>query len=163
MLVPAGVLVGFTLASPVMRRRSREAAELYAQYRALRDYLRDFGRLDEKPPTGVVLWEQYLVMAVVFGIADKVMKEMQVHVPEVVQDTGFQSVYWFTTPEHAPAFGGVSGAVSSFTGGLSAAVVAATPQSSGSGSVGGRRRRLLRRRRRWRRRRWRRRRLTARW
>ena len=35
-------------------------------------YLKDFGRLDEKPPDAVVLWEQFLIFAVVFGIADKV-------------------------------------------------------------------------------------------
>jgi uncharacterized membrane protein len=77
--------------------------------------------------------EQYLVMAVVFGTAQQVIEQMQVHVPQVVEDTGFQNVFWFTTPARAAAFGGVSQAVSSFTGGVTAAVAAATPRSSSSG------------------------------
>ena len=55
-----------------------EAAELHAQYAALKRYMKDFGRMQEKPPDAVVLWEQFLVYAVVFGIADQVVKEMQV-------------------------------------------------------------------------------------
>ena len=74
---------------PVMKRRSREAAELYAPYQALYRYLRDFGRLQEKPPAAAVLWEQYLVMAVVFGIATQVIEQMHVSVPELADDARF--------------------------------------------------------------------------
>ena len=75
--------------SPFMRRRTPQAAELHAKYKALKNYLEDFGRLDEKPPDAVVLWEHFLVLAVVFGIADKVMENMKVKIPEVMQDPGF--------------------------------------------------------------------------
>ena len=137
MLAPEAACIVLTFLSPVMRRRSREAAELYARYRALYRYLRDFGRLDEKPAEAVVLWERYLVMAVVFGIADDVIRQMQVRVPQVMEDAAFHDTFSFAAPAQAAAFGGFSGAVSSFTGGLSAAVVAASPPSSGSGSGGG--------------------------
>src|SRR5665648_926065 len=67
--IPICVVLVFV--SRAIKRRSREAAELHAQYAALERYLKDFGRLQEKPPDAVVLWEQFLVYAVVFGIADE--------------------------------------------------------------------------------------------
>ena len=159
------VCTGLVFASPVMKRRSREAAELYAQYRALYRYLRDFGRLHEKPPAAAVIWERYLVLAVVFGIAAQVIEQMQIHVPLVTEDPGFRSVYWFATPAHAASFGGVSEAFSSFSGGLRAAVVAAQPAlvEQRRELFRWRWRRVLGRRRRRRRRRWRRGGLSRRW
>ena len=147
-LIPAAVCLGFSVASPVMRRRSREAAELHARLKALDRYLRDFGRLHEKPPAAAVLWERYLVMAVVFGIATQVIEQMRIHVPQMASDPEFTSVFWFTTPEFTQSAGGVSRAVSSFTMGVSTAVAAAAPpvvtaagshhsSSSGSGFSGG--------------------------
>ena len=136
LLVPAVVCAGFSVASPVMRRRSREAAELHAQLKALDRYLRDFGRLHEKPAEAAVLWERYLVMAVVFGIATQVIEQMRIHVPQVASDPEFTSVFWFTTPGFTQSVGGVSRAVSAFTTGVSTAVAAAAPpvvSSSGGG------------------------------
>ena len=72
----------------------------------------------------------------VFGIADQVVRDMQVHVPEVAEDATFQSTYWSMTSAHSQSFGGATTALSSFTGGISVAVIAGTPSSSGSGSGG---------------------------
>jgi len=82
----AGIAVGVLLIASfrAMQRRTAAGAEVYAKYRGVYNYMRDFGRMEEKPPTSVVLWQQFLVLAVVFGIADQVMKSMQVKVPEVV-------------------------------------------------------------------------------
>ena len=133
-----GLVVGLFMLSTatVMKRRTPEAAELYAKYKGLYNYMKDFGRLQEKPPTAVVLWEYFLVLAVVFGIADEVMESMRVAVPEVANDPTFTSVWWFTAPAYAGSFGGGNG-FSAFSSGLSAAVVAGTPSSSGGGGGGG--------------------------
>ena len=116
-----------------LKRRTREAAELHAVYRGLRNYMKDFGRMQEKPPTSVVLWQQYLVLAIVFGIADQVIKDMHVAVPEVVNDPAFSTGMWYmmAAGQGAPSFS------SAFDSGFSAATVAATPKSSGSGGGGG--------------------------
>lgn len=114
-------------------RRSRPANELYARYRGLRDYMRDFGRMQEKPPSSVVLWEKFLVMAVVFGIADQVIAQLRVAVPEVVNDPTFQTAYWWTYSQ-----GGYGSPISSLTSGFSEAVSAAnSAMSSSSGGGGG--------------------------
>jgi uncharacterized membrane protein len=118
-----------------IKRRSQEAAELHAQYVALKRYMKDFGRMDEKPPDAVVLWEQFLVYAVVFGMADEVVKAMQVKIPEVVQDPAFGRMYWLMFP--MPGHGGgspFSEMSQSFT---QAVAVATSSSSSGSGGGGG--------------------------
>jgi uncharacterized membrane protein len=133
-----GIPVGLVLiyVARAVKRRSQEAAELHAQYAALERYLKDFGRLDEKPPDAIVLWEQFLIFAVMFGIADQVAKAMTVKIPEVVNDPGFRTPYilWWGMP------GGVSGlsAFSEMHQSFSQAVsVATSSSSSGSGGGGG--------------------------
>jgi len=130
--IGVAVSVAVVFVARSVKRRSAEAAELHAQYSALERYLEDFGRLQEKPPDAVVLWEQFLVYATVFGIADQVMKDMQVKVPEVVQDQGFRTMgYLMIVPpgeSHSP--------FSSLHSGFSAAVAASTASSSSGGGGG---------------------------
>jgi uncharacterized membrane protein len=131
--VPVCVVLIFV--SRTIKRRSQEAAELHAQYAALERYLKDFGRLQEKPPDAVVLWEQFLVYAVVFGIADEVVKAMTIKVPTVIDDPAFRTGYfiWFASPGD----GGVA-AFNEMHQSFNAAVsVATSSSSSGSGGGGG--------------------------
>jgi uncharacterized membrane protein len=133
LLLVVGVAVGALImaAAPAMRRRSPAAAELHAQYSGLYHYMKDFGRLGEKPPTAVVLWEHFLVLAVVFGIADQVIRDMQVAVPEVVAHAGFATSYAWVAGSGS---GGWSGsALSSFGSSLGSAVSATSSSASGSG------------------------------
>ncbi|MGB4593337.1 MAG: DUF2207 domain-containing protein, partial [Coriobacteriia bacterium] len=101
--------------------------------RGLRDYLRDFGRLEDAPPTHVVLWEHFLVMAVVFGIAEQVIEAMRVKVPQVLSDPGLARTTWWVTP----AQGYVSPMAAFSSGFASAARVASSQMSSSSGGGGG--------------------------
>ena len=131
-LVVSILLVGLARS---IKRRSQEAAELHAQYVALKAYMKDFGRMDEKPPDAVVLWEQFLVYAVVFGMADEVVKAMQVKIPEVVQDPAFGRMYWLMFPMPGGGYNSPFSEVSqSFT---QAVAVATSSSSSGSGGGGG--------------------------
>jgi len=132
--VPVGVVLIFV--ARAVKRRSQEAAELHAQYAALERYLKDFGRLDEKPPDAVVLWEQFLVYAVVFGIADRVVKAMRVKVPDVVDDPAFGNSYfiWFAMPGDGGGLSAFGEIHESFD---QAVKVATSSSSSGSGGGGG--------------------------
>ena len=132
--IPVCIVV--ILVARVVKRRSPEAAELHAQYAALERYLKDFGRLDEKPPDAIVLWEQFLVYAVVFGIADQVTKAMTVKVPEVVNDPGFRTPYllWWGMPGDRAGLSAFNEIHDSFS---SAVSVATSSSSSGSGGGGG--------------------------
>ncbi len=117
-----------------MKRRTPAAAALHAKYQGLYNYMRDFGRLQEKPPEAVVLWESYLVLAVVFGIAHKVADQMGVRVPEVLADPAFHGTYGWAFA----ASGQFSGhSFTTFSSGFGAAVAAGTPSSSGGGGLSG--------------------------
>ncbi len=133
-----GIAVGVVLiyVARAVKRRSQGAAELHAQYAALERYLKDFGRLDEKPPDAIVLWEQFLIFAVVFGIADKVAKDMTVKMPEVVNDPAFSTPYimWWGMPGEGGGLSAFSEMHQSFSEAVS---VATSSSSSGSGGGGG--------------------------
>lgn len=129
----APVIVAMIVLSVKMTRRSPAAAELHAKYAGLRNYLRDFSRLNEAPPASVVLWNQFLVLAVVFGIAEQVIEQMKVVVPQVVSDPTFAATYWWVAS--GPGYGSP---ISSLSSGLtSAASVASSTLSSASGGGGG--------------------------
>jgi uncharacterized membrane protein len=132
--IPVGVVLIFV--ARAVKRRSAEAAELHAQYEALQRYLKDFGRLDEKPPDAVVLWEHFLIFAVVFGIADQVTRAMTVKVPEVVNDPAFRTPYllWWGMPGDAAGLSAFGEIHQSFSQAVS---VATSSSSSGSGGGGG--------------------------
>lgn len=125
--------LGIVVAGVFMRRRSRQGNELYAKYKALHDFLRDFSRLHEAPPGSIVLWNRFLVLAVVFGIAAEVIKQLQVVMPQVVNDPSFQTMYWWVY-----AGPGGSSPVGSLQSGIaSASQIAASANSSASGAGGG--------------------------
>lgn len=131
--VGGGATVALATLAALMPRRSTEAAALFARYRGLRNYLRDFSRLDEAPPTSVVLWNHFLVLAVVFGVADRVIEQLRVRVPEVVGDPGFATTYWW-----AYSGAGYASPVNALSGGFaSAASIASSELSSSSGGGGG--------------------------
>ena len=135
-LLGAAIGVVLIFVARTVKRRSQEAAELHAQYAALERYLKDFGRLDEKPPDAVVLWEKFLIYAVVFGIADQVTRAMTVKVPEVVNDPAFRTPYllWWGMPGDHAGMSAFNEIGSSFSQAVS---VATSSSSSGSGGGGG--------------------------
>jgi uncharacterized membrane protein len=129
--LPIGIALIFVSRS--IKRRSAEAAELYAQYQALRRYMKDFGRMDEKPPDSVVLWQQFLVYAVVFDMADQVIKAMQVKVPDVMQDPAFRTMTFMMIAQ--PGMG--PSPFSAMDQSFGQAVAVATSNSSSGGGGGG--------------------------
>lgn len=50
--------------------------------------------MDRHQPGALVLWEQYLVLAAVFGLAKGVRDAMEVHVPEAFAQPSFAGGYW---------------------------------------------------------------------
>ncbi|MEY8437615.1 DUF2207 domain-containing protein [Atopobiaceae bacterium 24-176] len=138
LLVPiAGVVVSLVVAAR-LKAYSAEAVELRAKLEALRRWLKDFTRLGEAVPTDVVLWNRLLVMAVVLGVADEVIAQLRVAVPELLDDPGFMPTYiWWSAHgsmgSPAEAFG--AAAASSYQ--ASTAAIAASSNSSGGGGGGG--------------------------
>lgn len=55
-------------------------------WKGLKNYMSDFSMLDKREVPELVLWEKYLVFATVFGIADKVLKQLKVVYPELLDE-----------------------------------------------------------------------------
>jgi len=54
------------------------------KWKAFKKYMEDFSLLKDKEIPSLVLWEKYLVFATAFGISEKVLKQLKVVYPEIV-------------------------------------------------------------------------------
>jgi uncharacterized membrane protein len=130
--------IASVLAIKGMKELSPEAIETTAKLEALRRWLKDFTRLEEAVPRDVVLWNRLLVMAVVLGVADEVVKQLKVAVPEVVSDPGFMPVYgwyYYSPSIGTPATAFANAAASAHK--VTAAALSESSNSSGGGFSGG--------------------------
>lgn len=64
-------------------RRTKEANEEYQKWMALKRFMEDFGRMDEKELPQVALWDQYLVYALTLGCAEQLSKQMKLKIQEL--------------------------------------------------------------------------------
>lgn len=134
-----GVLV--LLLTVLMRQRTPAGARTFAMWDGLGRFLEDFSRLgdDDVRVADEALYERYLVAAVAWGVADKLVEGLRLKVPEVADDPGFAPWYvgrraGMATTGGIASMGGIGTFASHFGG---AATSAFTPRSSGSGTGGG--------------------------
>ncbi len=132
------IVVGFIqiLLSFLLRRRSPEAALDFKKWEAFKRFLLHFSNLKEAPPSSMVIWEHYLVYAVVLGVADKVIEELKVVMPDLLKEEGivYHGPAWFVSSRGLEGLG----ALESFGQSMSHMVaVANSAMSSGSGGGGG--------------------------
>lgn len=133
-----------------MPRRSVEGNELVAHCKALRNWLRDFSSLDERPPTDVKVWGEFMVYAYLFGVAEKAIEQLRLTQPQLFGvDDSYGATYvpwwaWYTAPESGvgaqmPDVGSfLSSSLDAATKTAHEAIQAASgSSSSGSGFGGG--------------------------
>ena len=107
-------------------------------WRGLKKYMEDFSMLDKREIPEIVIWEQFLVYATAFGIADKVIKQLKAVYKELGRSFDFDNssygyMYFMTNNNFS----------SSFTNSMSSAFTSAyasnysSSYSSGSGGGGG--------------------------
>ena len=130
------VVCGVTVAK--MKPLSTKGVELTAKLRALRRWLTDFTLLKEAVPRDVILWNRLLVMAVVLGVAERVIAQLRVVAPEILESPGFYDSYWWchrhgNLGRPTDAFGRACESAHS----VSASALASSSNSSGSGFGGG--------------------------
>lgn len=138
LLAPVAGIVVSAIVVAHLKPLSPEAVELTAKLEALRRWLKEFTRLDEAVPTDVVLWNRLLVMAVVLGVADEVIEQLRVVLPEMMDDPDFMPTYmWWGTYGRmdSPASAFEEASRSSYQ--VSTAALASSSASSGGGGGGG--------------------------
>lgn len=136
-MVPTAIALG--VIGNYMPRRSVRGNNLVAKCKALRNWLRDFSSLDERPPTDVKVWGEFMVYAYLFGVADQAIKQLQTTMPQLFEaDASMGMTYmpwwlWYTGGH------GMSGAALPSAGNLFQASVAntvSTAQAALSGASG---------------------------
>ena len=68
------------------KKRTEFGALEYKKWKALKNFLNDFGSFKDKEVPEVTLWEKYLVFATLFGCAEKVIKAMKVEMVNAPDD-----------------------------------------------------------------------------
>ena len=64
------------------------------QMKGLKLFFNEFENMKDKSAIEVMLWEEYLMYAQIFGVADKVAKQFKQLYPDVVTDYSYDSVIW---------------------------------------------------------------------
>lgn len=124
-------------------RRTQRGADVAAKADALKRWLKDFTRLDERPPTDVKVWGQFMVYAFLFGIADDVMRDLRMSVPTFrdSDDTSFSSsmpyYYWYVSGAGRDSAMGADAFDSTVTHAFNTAKGVVSAQSGGGGGGGG--------------------------
>lgn len=107
-LFSAPVAIALYLIAPQMPRRSQEASTLNAKCKALAKWLKDFSQLEERPPTDVKVWGEFMVYAFIFGIAKQVIKALKLKLPAVFENgtmpTSAYVPWWIW---YNPSFGSI--------------------------------------------------------
>lgn len=143
-LIPSILLFAVGIAALVvgagLKPLNREGIETKAKLEALRNWLREFTKLDEAVPDDVVLWNRLLVMAVVLGVSKEVIKQLEVALPQVLEDPYFMPSYgWCYYGDRydgrAPSDAFTKGFQSAHH--VSEAALAASSSSSSDGGGGG--------------------------
>lgn len=100
------------------------------KWKGLKKYMEDFSLLDEKEIPALEVWEEYLVYATVFGIADKVIKQLKLVYPQIEEMDNFNTASYVYIMSHT-----------NFNSSFSKAINSSISSTMSSGS--GRRRWLL--------------------
>lgn len=84
------------------RNLTQQGTNEQAKWKALKRYMEEFSLLNEREVPELVLWEKYLVYATAFGIADKVLEQLKVRYPEIMDETyminnGYSYIYMMNT------------------------------------------------------------------
>lgn len=107
---------------------TQEGLEQKEQWKGLKNYMENFSLLNEREVPELVIWEKYLVFATVFGIADKVIKQLKIVYPnfdEMITVGNYTYVNLMANTNFS----------ATFTNAITSSI--STAYSSGTGSGGG--------------------------
>lgn len=79
-------LIVFGILSSKVNILTQEGTDEHAKWKGLKKYMEDFSMLDKREVPEVIIWEKFLVYATVFGIADKVLKQLKIVYPNISEE-----------------------------------------------------------------------------
>ena len=110
------------------------------KWKGLKKYMQEFSLLKEKEVPDLVIWEKFLVYATVFGIADKVIKQLKIVYPnmeEISDINNYTYLYFMMHTNFSTSFS--SSVSTSMNSSYSSATGGGGGFSGGGGGGGGRR------------------------
>ena len=111
-----------------LSRLTQEGIDEREKWKGLKKYMEDFSLLNEKEVPALTLWEEFLVYATAFGIADKVIKQLKLVYPEIENMDNFNTGSYVYLMSH-------TNFNSSFSSAINSSIT--STMSSGSGGGGG--------------------------
>lgn len=72
---------------------TQKGTEEKSQLIGLKRYMEDFSMIKDKEVPELVLWEKYLVYATVFGISERVLKQLKIVYPQIADPNYFNDGY----------------------------------------------------------------------
>ena len=66
-----------------IKRRSKNGNEEFAKWKAFKRFLEEFSSMKDYPIPSIIVWEHYLVYATSLKIADKVMDQLRIKLPDI--------------------------------------------------------------------------------
>ena len=148
-MIASSVVAGAFLAVTIKSRNfTREGQEQYDLWQAFRRFLTDFSNMDRAELPQLILWEHYLVYAVVLGVATEVIKQLPFVYPQVNDPNSDFGYYWGGmyhtrydaaggTESSFAGLAGVTDMMNSLNDSWSSVVTAAGSSSGGSSSGSG--------------------------
>ncbi len=137
LLIPLVVLSVLLILSFILISRynylTQEGINERERWNGLKKYMEDFSLLNEKEVPDLILWEKYLVYATVFGISEKVLKQLKIKYPDMMNDNNLNNttyMYLMYNSSLNTSF------ISSINNSITTSYTAGN-YSSGSGSGGG--------------------------
>mgnify|MGYP004460990991 CR=1 FL=1 len=121
--------------------KTKKGTEHYKKWMALKNFMIDFGLMDEKELPEIKLWEKYLVYATALGIADKLEKTMRIKIQNMnLTENDLATYYIFNN--YTDNLSITNSLSSSINSSISSAVASSTSSivassSSSSGGFGG--------------------------
>ena len=95
-----GVSIFGILYLPTIKRKSEEGIEEYSKWKAFNKFLQEFSHFEDYPIPSLIVWEEYMVYATAFGIADLVEKQLRMKYKQMNRDAEFEMNPFFYYHTH---------------------------------------------------------------
>ena len=69
--------------------------------KGLKNFLKEFTLIDKREAIEVTMWEEYLMYAQIFGIADKVAEQFKKLYPDIITDYSYNSIIFIRTVSYS--------------------------------------------------------------
>lgn len=101
-------VAGFSFGQ-ITRRKTQQGTDVYERCRALKQWFLHFSSLDERPPTDVIVWGEFMIYAFILGVAKEAIAQLRDTVPSLFAEDSFSSGGMWYAPYYYYGYSGNSG------------------------------------------------------